>query len=122
MTPTLSRRKSGLPDLRKIKSELGQARVLWEREPTEFAAASQAIPITGTPARNARLCPPYEAAYVGAPARTSLYTIESISAWNEASMMLGETPTVVQRSPVSSSLSISTRVTASVPALRIRTR
>ena len=37
-------------------------------------------------------------------------------------MMLGETPTVVQRSPVSSSLSISTRVTASVPPLRIRTR
>ena len=37
-------------------------------------------------------------------------------------MMLGETPTVVQCSPVSSSLSISTRVTASVPPLRIRTR
>ena len=32
--------------------------------------------------------------------------IESISAWNEASMMLGETPTVDQRSPSSSSLSI----------------
>jgi len=28
--------------------------------------------------------------------------IESINAWNEASMMLDETPTVVQRSPVSS--------------------
>ena len=42
--------------------------------------------------------------------------------WNEASMILGDTPTVVQCSPVSSSLSISTRVTASVPELRIRTR
>ena len=39
--------------------------------------------------------------------------IESIKAWNEASMILGDTPTVVQRSPCSSSLSISTRVTAS---------
>ena len=37
-------------------------------------------------------------------------------------MMLGDTPMVVQRSPFSSSLSIKTRVTASVPALRIRTR
>ena len=33
-----------------------------------------------------------------------------------------ETPIVVQLSPFSSSLSISTRVTASVPPLRIRTR
>src|SRR5262249_60796346 len=56
------------------------------------------------------------------PAFTSLKTMESIKAWKEASMMLGETPTVVQRSPLSSSLSISTRVTASVPALRMRTR
>src|SRR4051794_2598564 len=61
-------------------------------------------------------------AHTGAPARTSLYTMESISAWNEASMMLGETPTVVQRSPLSSWLSIRTRVTASVPPLRMRTR
>ena len=60
--------------------------------------------------------------YAGAPDLTSLVTIESISAWNDASMMLDDTPTVVQRSPVSSSLSISTRVTASVPELRIRTR
>ena len=37
--------------------------------------------------------------------------MESISAWNEASMILGETPTVVQRSPSSSRLSMSTRVT-----------
>ena len=32
--------------------------------------------------------------------------MESIIAWNEASMMLGDTPTVVQRSPFSSWLSI----------------
>ncbi len=37
-------------------------------------------------------------------------------------MILGDTPIVVQCSPASSSLSISTRVTASVPALRMRTR
>src|SRR6185312_4093763 len=60
--------------------------------------------------------------YPGAPDFTSLYTIESISAWNDASMMFGETPTVVQRSPLSSWLSISTRVIASVPPSRIRTR
>ena len=58
----------------------------------------------------------------GASDLTSLYTIESISAWNEASMMFSDTPTVDQRSPVSSSLSINTRVTASVPPLRMRTR
>src|SRR5262245_66622869 len=56
--------------------------------------------------------------HAGAADLTSLYMIESIRAWNEASMMLGDTPTVVQCSPASSSLSISTRVTASVPALR----
>src|SRR5712671_756873 len=60
--------------------------------------------------------------HAGAPDFTSLYTMESISAWNEASMILGDTPMVVQRSPLSSSLSISTRVTAPVPALRMRTR
>ncbi len=37
-------------------------------------------------------------------------------------MMFGDTPTVVQLSPFSSSLSIRTRVMASVPPLRIRTR
>jgi len=38
-------------------------------------------------------------------------------------MILGDTPTVVQRSPVSSWLPISTRVTASVPASSVeRTR
>ena len=36
--------------------------------------------------------------------------------------MFGETPIVVHLSPLSSSLSINTRVTASVPPLRIRTR
>ena len=41
--------------------------------------------------------------------------IESVSAWNEASMMLGETPIVHQRSPDASPHSISTRVTASEP-------
>jgi hypothetical protein len=35
---------------------------------------------------------------------TSLNTMESISAWKEASMMFGDTPTVVQCSPSSSSL------------------
>ena len=48
--------------------------------------------------------------------------MESIKAWNEASMILADTPTVLQRSPCSSSLSISTRVTASVPELSMRTR
>src|SRR5258708_40235839 len=41
----------------------------------------------------------------GAPDFTSLYTTESISAWNEASMILGGTPLVVQRCPPPSSLS-----------------
>src|SRR6185503_906572 len=60
--------------------------------------------------------------HAGAPDFTSLKMIESIKAWNDASMILADTPTVVHRSPFSSSLSISTRVTASVPPLRIRTR
>src|SRR5450759_294154 len=50
-----------------------------------------------------------EASHAGAPDFTSLKIIESIKAWNEASMMLGETPTVVQRWPASSSLSNNTR-------------
>lgn len=58
----------------------------------------------------------------GAPSFRSFQVMESISASKEASMMLGETPTVVQRSPVSSVLSIKTRVMASVPPLRMRTR
>ncbi len=52
----------------------------------------------------------------------SFQVIESTSAWNEASMMFGDTPTVVQLSPVSSFDSISTRVIAPVPPSRIRTR
>src|SRR6266851_1716397 len=52
----------------------------------------------------------------------SFQVMESTSAWNEASMILGETPTVVQRSPDSSADSIKTRVTASVPPSRMRTR
>ena len=44
-----------------------------------------------------------------------------MSAWNEASMMFGYTPTVVQRSPAPTPLSISTRVTASVPPWKMRT-
>ena len=57
-----------------------------------------------------------------APARSSLYVMESIRASKLASMMLEETPTVNQRSPVAlSRLSTSTRVTASVPPVRMRT-
>eukprot|EP01031_Cornospumella_fuschlensis_P015328 gene15328-18730_t len=52
--------------------------------------------------------------------RISFQVMESSRAWNEASMMLGETPTVVQRAPVSSALSIKTRVMASVPPSRMR--
>ena len=40
--------------------------------------------------------------HAGAPDLTSLKMMESIKAWNEASMILGDTPTVVQRSPASS--------------------
>ena len=48
--------------------------------------------------------------------------MESISASKLASMMLEETPTVNQRPPVAlSRLSTSTRVTASVPPVRMRT-
>ena len=46
--------------------------------------------------------------------------IESISAWNDASMILGETPTVVQLSPFSSWLSISTRVTVSMAVVKVK--
>ena len=46
----------------------------------------------------------------------------SCSAWKLASTMLAETPTVDQRRPCPSSLSISTRVTASVPPEVMRTR
>ncbi len=57
-----------------------------------------------------------------APARTSLKLILSSRASKLASMILGETPTVIQRSPVTvSSVSASTRVTASVPPVRMRT-
>ncbi len=38
--PTPLPRKSGLPDLREIKTRPGQARGAWEREQTEFAAPS----------------------------------------------------------------------------------
>src|SRR5262245_16907889 len=57
-----------------------------------------------------------------APARNSFQVMASLSALNEASMMLGETPTVLQRSPDSSALSTITRVTAPVPALGVRMR
>jgi hypothetical protein len=57
-----------------------------------------------------------------APARNSLYVMESVSASKLASTMLGDTPTVNQRSPVAlSRLSTSTRVIASVPPVRMRT-
>jgi hypothetical protein len=83
------------------------------RDPTRLGAARGApLPEDGEGFKH----------HAGAPDFTSLYTIESISAWNEASMILGDTPIVVQRSPSSSSLSMRTRVTASVPALRMRTR
>src|SRR5690606_30158540 len=63
----------------------------------------------------------------GSPARPkpscqSLNEIESSRASKDASTIFGETPTVNQRCPVSlSRLSISTRVTASVPPVRMRT-
>src|SRR5690349_17185126 len=44
--------------------------------------------------------------HAGAPDLMSLKMMESIKAWNEASMIFGDTPIVVQRSPASSSLSI----------------
>src|SRR6266496_2902012 len=53
--------------------------------------------------------------------RKSLKTIESDSAWNEASTILGDTPTVNQRLPLPSRLSTRTRVVAPVPPLRMRT-
>ena len=49
-------------------------------------------------------------AYAGAPDLTSLLTTESIYVWNEASMMLGDTPIVIQRSPSSFAHSISTSI------------
>ena len=45
-----------------------------------------------------------------------------MSAWKLASTIFAETPTVDQRCPSRSALSIITRVTASVPPLVIRTR
>src|SRR5271166_489025 len=52
----------------------------------------------------------------------SLKTMESISASKDASTMFGETPTVNHRRPdFRSWLSMRTRVTASVPPVRIRT-
>src|SRR5262249_37584889 len=57
-----------------------------------------------------------------APSRNSFQVMESLSALYEASMMLGETPTVVQRSASPSALSIITRVTAPVPAAGVRMR
>ena len=66
-----------------------------------------------------RIAPPPA---IQAPALTSLYVMASTSAWNEASMMLSETPTVDQRAPSASSNSTSTRVTASVPPWNTRTR
>src|SRR5690606_1610903 len=55
------------------------------------------------------------------PSRTSFQVIASSSASNEASTMLALTPTVDQRWPAVSSLSMMTRVTASVPPCVIRT-
>ena len=47
--------------------------------------------------------------------------IESVSASNEASTIFADTPTVDQRLPLPSALSTMTRVTASVPLVRMRT-
>ena len=57
-----------------------------------------------------------------APSCMSFQVMPSWSALNEASMMLGDTPTVVQRRPLSSVLSIMTRVTAAVPLCGVRMR
>ena len=53
-TPNPSPRKSGLPDLRNICAEPGQARVPWGGEPTELRAVLQQIPsASGAGARRA---------------------------------------------------------------------
>src|SRR5215470_3330521 len=57
-----------------------------------------------------------------APARNSFQVMPSCRALNDASMMFGDTPTVLQRSPSPLALSIITRVTAPVPALGVRMR
>ena len=62
-----------------------------------------------------------QAGHCAGPSRTSFQTTASRSASNEASTMLALTPTVDQRRPCPSSLSMITRVTASVPPLVIRT-
>src|SRR5262245_16119595 len=64
---------------------------------------------------------PAAEALQGTCSRSNLNTIESDSAWKEASTMLGDTPTVNQRLPLPSRLSTRTRVVAPVPPLRIRT-
>jgi hypothetical protein len=57
-----------------------------------------------------------------APSCMSFQVMPSCSALNEASMMLVETPTVVQRRPPVSALSIMTRVMAAVPLWGVRMR
>ena len=62
-----------------------------------------------------------QAPFAGAPSRSNFHWIASSSASNEASTILGDTPTVDQRRPSASSLSMMTRVTASVPPFVMRT-
>jgi len=55
------------------------------------------------------------------PSLKSLYTTASFNASKEATTIFGFTPMVRQLSPLSSTLSMVTRVTASVPVFKIRT-
>ena len=59
--------------------------------------------------------------FAGAFSLNNLYSKLSINALNEASIILGETPTVNQLTPVLSVLSIKTLVVASVPVFKILT-
>src|SRR5262249_9629618 len=101
------------------------ARIAWAK------AVAQATYRDGTNGRNrsffgiARAWAGYPSVRPGAgvtPSIQSLNIIESSKASKDASTMFGETPTVNQRRPaLRSRLSIRTRVTASVPPVRIRT-
>jgi catechol 2,3-dioxygenase-like lactoylglutathione lyase family enzyme len=84
------------------------------------AALAQGGASDGEPGFRKKYKPRYYAAFVRDPDGNRIEAVTFVD--NEASMIFGDTPTVVQRSPVSSLLSIRTRVTASVPPLRMRTR
>ena len=58
---------------------------------------------------------------VNMPRMNGIEMIESVKASSEASTMFSDTPTVDQRLPLPSADSTVTRVTASVPLVRMRT-